>query len=213
MKKIIVFIVIAGFSFSALAQSETATVSYLKIDRLVVVNEIPFPEKTIMNAIDKNLQLKGYKAKEAKGFTVYKSVKMPEIGNGEYDLYFMAERKSRRNKDNSTLNLMIAKGNDVFWESSKDAALITGAMKYLDSILPIIIAFDLELQITDQEDAVKKAEKKHENLIDDGNNLEKKRKSIEKDIEDNKKDQEKQKDEIEKQKQILETLRVSRKQK
>jgi serine phosphatase RsbU (regulator of sigma subunit) len=137
---------------------------------------------------------------------------MPELGSAEYDLYFMAERKSRRNKDNSTLTLLISKGADNFADMTKDAALITNAMKYLEDILPMITAYDLELQITAQEDAVKKSDKKYSSLVDDGQSLEKKRKNIEKDIEDNKSDQEKQLADIEKQKQTLETLKASRKQ-
>lgn len=212
MKKIIVFVAFAGLYFTASAQSETTTVSYFKVDRLAVANEIPFPEKTIMNAIDNDLEKKGYKGKDTKGFTVFKSVKMPELGSAEYDLYFMAERKSRRNKDNSTLTLLISKGADNFADMTKDATLITNAMKYLENILPMITAYDLELQITEQEDAVKKADKKYSSLVDDGQSLEKKRKNIEKNIEDNKSDQEKQLTDIEKQKQILETLKAGRKQ-
>jgi chromosome segregation ATPase len=76
----------------------------------------------------------------------------------------------------------------------------------------MIEAYDLEQQITEQQDAVDKAGKKYNNLVDDGQSLEKKRKDIEKDIEDNKKDQEKQSADIEKQKLILETLKGKRKQ-
>lgn len=154
----------------------------------------------------------GYKGKESKGFMVYKGVKLADIGNDSYDLYFMADRLSRKNKDNSTLTLLISKGFESFISDSTDAAVMNNAKKYLDSIKLMIAAYDLELQIQAQEDAVKKADKKYTNLVEDGDNLEKKRKSIEKDIEDNKKDQANQKTETEKQRQILETLRGKRKQ-
>ena len=71
--------------------------------------------------------------------------------------------------------------------------------------------YDLEQQIIAQEDAIKKADKKSANLIDDGVSLEKKRKNIEQDIADNKKNQANQLVEIEKQKQILEVLKGKRK--
>ena len=165
-----------------------------------------------MGAIDNKMEQMGYKGKSSKGFTVYKGVKMPDLGNGEYDLYFTADRKSRRNKDNSTLTLMISKGNDDFATDKTDAGLMDNAKKYLNNIVEDITAFDLELQINDQQDLLTKADKKYNDLIDDGQSLEKKRKGIEKDIEDNKKDQEKQQAEIEKQKLILETLKTKRKQ-
>jgi hypothetical protein len=212
MRKIISLALVSVLYFTASAQSELTTVSYQKTDRQAVMNEIPFPEKTIMGAIDNKMEQMGYKGKSSKGFTVYKGVRMSDLGNGEYDLYFTADRKSRRNKDNSTLTLMISKGNDNFATEKNDAGLIDNAKKYLNNIIELITVFDLELQINDQQDLLTKADKKYNELIDDGQSLEKKRKSIEKDIEDNKKDQEKQQAEIEKQKLILETLKTKRKQ-
>jgi len=212
MKNFILLVFSSVLYLTASAQSELTTVSYQKTDRQAVMNEIPFPEKTIMGAIDNKMEQMGYKGKSSKGFTVYKGVKMPDLGNGEYDLYFTADRKSRRNKDNSTLTLMISKGNDDFATDKTDAGLMDNAKKYLNNIVEDITAFDLELQINDQQDLLTKADKKYNDLIDDGQSLEKKRKGIEKDIEDNKKDQEKQQAEIEKQKLILETLKTKRKQ-
>jgi hypothetical protein len=186
-------------------------VEYQKINRQSVVNEIPFPEKTIRDAIDEKMEQMGYKGKDSKGFTVYKGVRLSDLGNDSYDLYFMADRKSRKEKENSTLTLMISKGFDNFASDSSDARLMQNAKGYLDSITNMIAAYDLEQQIIAQEDAVKKADKKYTSLIDDGQSLEKKRKNIEQDIEDNKKNQTGQQSEIEKQKQILETLRGKRK--
>ncbi len=212
MKTLFTFLAIAAFYLSVQAQSEITTVNYLKIDRQAVANEIPFSEKTIMKAIDNKMQQMGYKGKDTKGFTVYKAVRLPELGSANYDLYFIAERKSRRNKENSTVTLMISKGEENFATVKDDAALMDNAKKYLENILPMITTYDLEQQINDQQDAVNNADKKYNNLIDEGQSLEKKRKNIEKDIEDNKKYQANQAIEIEKQKQKLEALKGSRKQ-
>ena len=212
MKFIISFIVFTAAFFAAAAQSRIVTVEYQKINRQAVVNEIPFPEKTIRDAINNKMELLGYKGKDSKGYTVYKSVRMPELGNEAYDLYFMADRKSRREKENSTLTLMLSKGFDSFVADSSDSNLMNNAKKYLDSITNVIAAYDLEQQIIAQEDAVKKADKKSANLIDDGVSLEKKRKNIEQDIADNRKNQASQLVEVEKQRQILIVLRSKRKQ-
>lgn len=209
-----VFTIIISFAFVAMAaaQSRTETVAYQKINRQAVVNDIPFPEKTVRDAIENKMEQMGYKGKDVKGFTVYKGVRLADLGNDSYDLYFSADRKSRKEKEYSTLTLMIAKGFDSFVADSTDSRLMSNAKGYLDTIKVMIGAYDLEQQIMAQEDAVKKADKKHVNLIDDGASLEKKRKSIEQDIEENKKNQASQLTEIEKQKQILETLRAKRKQ-
>lgn len=212
MKHLFTLICALSLYIAATAQSRTATVEYQKVNRQAVVAEIPFPEKTIRDAIDNKMEQMGYKGKDSKGFTVYKGVRMPELGSDSYDLYFMADRKSRKEKENSTLTLMITKGFDSFVSDSTDARVMNNAKNYLDSIRNMIAAYDLEQQIIAQEDAVKKADKKYNNLVDDGVSLEKKKKNIEKDIEDNKKDQANQQAEIEKQKQILETLRGKRKQ-
>lgn len=212
MKYVLPVIAFILFSVAAQAQSTTATVEYLKVNRPAVVNDIPFPEKTIRDAIDNKMEQLGYKGKESKGFMVYKGVRLAELGSESYDLYFMADRVSRKNKENSTLTLMVSKGFDSFVADSTDATLISNAKKYLDSIKLMIASYDLELQITAQEDAVKKSDKKYNNMVDEGESLEKKRKNIEQDIANNKKDQENQKVEIEKQRQILETLRGKRKQ-
>lgn len=194
------------------AQSRIATVEYAKVNRQAVVNDIPFPEKTVRDAIDNKMEQMGYKGKDAKGFTVYRGVRLPALGTELYDLYFSADRKSRKDKDNSSLTLMISKGFDNFVADSTDAKLMGNAQAYLDSIKIMIAAYDLEQQIMAQEDAVKKADKKYNSLMDDAASLEKKRKSIEKDIEDNKKDQANQQNELAKERQILETLRAKRKQ-
>ena len=212
MKKITAFIFLCCLYTMVTAQSSIETVSYLKNDQQAVVNEILFPEKTIMNAIDNKMEQMGYKGKSTKGFTVYKGVRMADLGTGEYDLYFSADRKSRRNKDNSTLTLMISTGNEIFATEKNNAGLMDNAKKYLNGISNMIEAYDLEQQVLEQQDVVTKSDKKYNSLVDDGKSLEKKRKDVEKDIEDNKKDQEKQLADIEKQKLLLETLKGKRKQ-
>lgn len=212
MRKIILLAAFALPGMFAAAQSEFTTVTYLKVEREAVANEVPFSEKTIMQAIDSKMEGMGYKGKDTKGFTVYRSVKMAELGSAEYNLYFIAERKSRRNRDNATLTLMLSKGNENFITRATDATLFNNAKAYLENLVPVIAAFDLELQINEQQEVVDKANKKYTELIDDAQSLEKKRKGLEKDIENNKKDQENQQADIEKQKQILETLQASRKQ-
>jgi hypothetical protein len=205
-------ILLATGIFTVAAQSHTETVSYQKINRQAIVAEIPFPEKTVRDAIDDKMQQMGYKGKDVKGFTVYKGVRLSDLGNDSYDLYFAADRKSRKEKDYSSLTLMLSKGFDSFVADSNDSKLINNAKTYIDSIKIMIGAYDLEQQIIAQEDAIKKADKKYTNLVEDGQSLEKKKKNIENDIAENIKNQASQKADTEKQRQILETLRGKRKQ-
>lgn len=212
MKRILFFTFVIFLTLNAAAQPEFTTVNFQKADRQAIINELPFPEKTIMGAIDSKMEQMGYKGKSSKGFTVYKNVHLPELGSGKYDLFFKADRLSKRNKDNSTLTLLIAVGDDNFISTQTDASLMNNAKDYLANFNDQIASYDLDQKIVDQEEVVKKSNKQFTDLQDKGASLEKDRKKIEKDIEDNKKAIEKQQSEVDNQKQILETLKAGKKQ-
>jgi predicted nucleic acid-binding Zn-ribbon protein len=93
---------------------------------------------------------------------------------------------------------------------SDEPTVINNAKTFLNNLGANIQAYDLEQQIASQEDALKKAEKKYKNLLNDADDLQKKKRNIEKDIADNQKDQQNQQSEVEKQKQLTETLKAKR---
>ena len=212
MKRICLMILGIWFFSGAYAQAHTVTVEYQKISREALQNEISYPEKTIGNAIEESMAKLGFKGKSSKGFTVYKGVSLPELGSVSCDLYFSVDRKSKKEKETSTITLMLSKGDDNFITASSDEALIAKAKDYLNNLWDMVAVYDLEQQITEQQDLVKKNEKKMINLAEDAVDLEKKRKKTESDIEDNKKAQVSQQEEVENQKKILETLKGKRKQ-
>ena len=87
------------------------------------------------------------------------------------------------------------------------------AKTYLNDLVPAIEAYNLELEIKAQNEAVAKSESKYKSLGNDGEDLEKKRVSIEKNVQDNKQNiqenknsQQSQLAEIENQKQKLAEL-------
>ena len=212
MKQVFFLMLTCSFSIFSVAQTRTTTTEYQKITRTALVNEVPFPAKTVEDGIEDAFSKKGYKGSSSKGFTVYKGVRMPELGSDALDLYFMVDKKSKKDKDNSIVTIMVSKGFDAFIDESADAVVLGKAKNYLDSLRNMLASYDLEQQIVAQEDEVKKADKKNENLQEDGKDLAKKKRKLEDDISDNIKDQEKQAKELEKQKQILETLKGKRKQ-
>lgn len=195
-----------------IAQTRSTTTEYQKITRPALVNELPFPAKTVEDAMADAFTKMGYKGTSSKGFTVFKGVHLKELGLEPYDLYFMVDKKSKRDKDNSIVTLMVSKGFDAFISDTLEGEVFKRAKNYLDSLRNSIAAYDLEQQIIAQEGEVKNAEKKNENLSDEGKDLAKKMRKLEQDISDNKKDQERQARELETQKQISETLKMKRKQ-
>jgi hypothetical protein len=212
MKHLFFLLGITIYSCSAFAQARQATADYNKVMQPAVEIEIPFEEKTVMNSLVDKLEKRGYKGKENKGYTIFKGVNLPEIGPDSYDLYFKADRKSRKEKDISILTMMVSTGNEKFISELDNPKLIENAKAFLDSQTALATAYDLELQIKDQEAATAKADKKYENLVEDGKNLVKKKEKLEKEIEENIKKQAEQKAEAEKQAQIFTTLKAKRKQ-
>jgi hypothetical protein len=211
MKKFLLSIIAVSAALLSLAQARYTSTEFQKVMRPAIVADIPFPEKTISNAIEDKMNKSGYKGKSVKSFTMYSGVHLNELGSGSYDMYFMVDRVSRKDKGNSTVTLMLSKGFDAFVSDSSDAAVVESAKTYLNNLRDMVAAYDLELQIAEQDDVIKKADKKYNGLIDDGTDLQKKKRKIEEQIVENTAAQAAQKTEAEKQRQVLETLKAKRK--
>jgi hypothetical protein len=212
MKKLIyTLIAILLFNITGSSQARYVFIDFKDGQRPAIVNEFSYPENTVSKAIRDKMEKSGFKGKDSKGYTVYKNVTLPELGAGTYDVYFKVDRKSKKEKDMSAVTMLVSRGNEVYISEAEDAQTINNAKIFLDNLIPKVQAFDLEQQITGQQDAVTKAEKKYKNLLDDADDLQKKKRKIEQQIEDNYKDQKDQQSEIEKQKQIFETLKAKRK--
>ena len=164
--------------------------------------------KTIVDMMEK----KGYKAKDTKGYYTFKGVMLPELGNSFYDLYFKTDRKSRKEKDNTILTLLVSGGYEKFIGDSTGSALITNVKTFLNRQVEATAAYDLEMQINEQDETTINAQKKIASLIEDGQSLQKKKEKLEKEIQDNIKKQADQRIEADKQNQIFSTLKAKRKQ-
>lgn len=211
MKKIYIVVSLLFCCSFGFSQAILSTTEYNKSVKPAVSVEIPFPESTISDAIKDSLNKLGYKSKDAKDFFVFKGVKLPVLGSDTYDLYFNVDKKSRKDKDHSTVTLMVSKGYENFISDATDPDLIENAKTYLNNLVETVAAYDLELQIKDQNESVKKATKKLADLVGTSEDLQKKKAAIEQSIIDNTNAQAAQKAEIEKQTQILQTLLGKRK--
>lgn len=218
MKKFVLTTLVSLFVIaSSYAQAYEDNIEYNKVKQACLTIEYNYPPAAVENAIIAKLDKLGYKGKEEKGmfnkdkgFRVYKDALISDISSSRYDYIINIDRKSRKNDDESVLYLIIMKaGNNAL--SNLNGRELGHARFFLNDLLPDIDAANLELQITAQEEAVSKAEKKLKSLQDDKEEMEKKIKKLESDLEDNKRDQEKQKDEIENQRKSLEELKNKRK--
>jgi uncharacterized membrane-anchored protein len=163
------------------------------------------------DAIRQKFSQMGYSAKESKGVYTYKAIRISEISDETFDVWLKVERKSRREKDESTVYFILSRGYENYVKGTDDAALIAKIRQYCLSFLPLAEAQSLEVEIKDQEDKVKSTEKKLKDYEDESSSLEKRLKKLQDDIEENKKNIEKQKLEVENQKKALDVMRARRK--
>lgn len=214
MKKIL-FTLILGLVSTALLQAQEPTegkTEFLKKEQPAAIIELPYPPNVVEDAIKNYLNQKGIKGNSSKGVQIFKGTKLSDLDVNNSDLYFRVERKSRQEKNTSIVYLFATKENES--PSNRltgDMYGIDGAKNYLRQMLPSIEAHNLEVQIAGQEDAVKKAEKKYDNLTDDAKDLERRLKKLQNDIEENKKSIERQRLEVENQRKVLDTLKARRK--
>ena len=144
---------------------------------------------TPYNAIVQKIEKMGFKAKEEKGmfnkdkgFIVFKNALIPEISDERMDYIVKTDRKSRREKDETTLYIIMQKDGENAL-SSMDAYNVGKAKGFANGLTPEIEEANLELQIKAQDNEVVKAEKKFRDLQDEKADLEKKLKKNTEDIE------------------------------
>ncbi len=211
MKKIFtLFIAALAVQFAAAQTAYEGKVEYSKKDQETFAIEFPYPPSVVEDALLEKMAAMGHKAKESKGFRNYKNTVLSKISAESMDYIFRVEKKSRKEKDESVVYMLIYKA-DANIVPVMDGVIKDQAKTFLNEMVPYVEAYNLEVQLKAQDDVIAKAIKKQGNLESDLTDLEKKKKKLEENIEENKKDQEKQKVEIEKQRQVLEAMKKKRK--
>jgi len=210
MNKIFALILATTLSVAVFAQPRTTFIEYQKASKQGVALDMPYTVEISEKTVEDKMKNLGFKSKTSAGYKVYKAVKIAELGTETYDLFFKVDKKSKKDKTNATITMLVSKGNENFVTEADDITLISNAKSFLGTFINAASSYDLDLQIKEQEDLVKKTEKQSFKLTDDADDLQKKKRNLEKDIEVNIKDQGIQKTEIEKQQIILNNLRAKR---
>jgi len=214
MKKVFSFFFALSATGMLYAQPRASegTIEFQKTQQPAAVIELPYAENVVEKAIADYMSRKGSKGNDSKGFKTFRSYKLRDSQDYTSDLYFKIDRKSRKEKEITVVSLVVGKsGEDIKTRSAPDNNSIDGAKDLLNDMVGSIDAYNLEVQIQEQDEVVKKAQKKFDGLADDQKDYEKKIKNLQDKLEQNKRDQEKQTDEIKKQADLLETLRGKRK--
>ena len=83
---------------------------------------------------------------------------------------------------------------------------VNDARNFLNTLSPVVAAYDLEVKINKQDELIKKSEKNLEGLADDQRLYEERLNDLEDKLAQNKKDQEKQAQELQKQRDMRNVL-------
>jgi hypothetical protein len=198
------------------AQASYTSVSYNKTSQPALVLELPYSQSVSEGFIVDNLKKIGYDAEtkgklfwkqnKLNGFYVFKDVRLegtPQM----VDLYFKVDQKSKRDKDQSVIYLLVGQGENNFVSSTSDETTYNAAKTFLNGFVDQSAAYKLDLDIKGQEDVVKNAEKKLDRLKDDEKDMEKRIDQLERDLKKNRDDQKDQEKTIENEKKKLDDLK------
>jgi hypothetical protein len=210
MKKISVVIMSLIISLAATAQSENGTATFGKSVESALIYNMQYPEEAVINGIEKKMDTWG-KPKKTRGFTMYRNITVSDISNQPITLYFRVDRKSKKDNNNAVLTLMMANEFDRFYKIEENGEMFAKAKEFLNGFTDPVAAANLELQITAQDDMVKKEDKALKKLRDDSIDNEKQKKKLEDKIAQNARDIEQQEKTVATQKEQLDVLIKQRK--
>ncbi len=197
-------------SVVSFSQAYETSITYDKKKQRAIAIDYAYPQEAVQNAITTRIQKEGHNMKaekglfnKDKGFIIVKDAFVTEISEERLDYILKVDRKSRKDKDESTLYLVVNKnGEDLINTMSADE--IRRIKSFMTDLAPDIEEANLELQIKAQDDVVVKAEKKYKDLQDEKASLEKK-------LQKNQEEIEAQEKNIENQRSALELLKSKRK--
>lgn len=210
MKLIIFVIITAMITLNVNAQSLTGITSFNKSPQSSLIYNLPFSDEAVSDGIETKMISFG-KPRKMKGFLMYKNVRIPEISNDALTIYFGADKKSNKDNSNAVLTMLLANEGNRFYTTEENKELFSKAAIYLNTFEPAVAAASLELQIKEQDEVIKKTDKKLKHLRDDKIDFENQKKKLESKIEQNTNDIIKQEQDVTKQKELLDSLIKNRK--
>lgn len=196
----------------AQASATEGKVEHTKGDKVAAMIELPYPAEEVESAIKDYLAKKGLKGDKTKGFEIFRGAKLNDSDQEQNDLHFKIERKSRKEKDITVVYLLVGRPSEnVGVRGETDRHKVDEAKTWLNRIVPTIDAHHLEMQINEQVEILKKADKRMQGLIEDSVSLTEKIKGLQTKLDINKTDQQKQVEEVARQRTILEAMKQRRK--
>lgn len=203
---------LCGQITKAQAVATEGKVEHTKGDKIAAVLELPYPVEEVEEVIKDYMAKKGVKSDRAKGFEIFRSARFKEEDIELQDLHFKVERKSRREKDITRVYLLVGRPNEnLASRHVLDRYKVEEAKEFLNKVVPSVESHHLNRQIASQDEAVRKADKKMQTLLEDQKDLEEKILALQKKLEQNKLDQQKQTEALTKEKNVLDAMKARKK--
>ena len=194
-------IILSAMAVFAQPVATDTRVEYQKGDKAAAVIELPYNPDVVAASIKEDMLKKGLKEEKNKGFQVFKGARLTPTDGEVVDMYFKVDRKSRKDNNASVIYLILGRPNEnVALRTGDDSFKVEDAKTYLNNIAPSVEAYNLEVNVNQQEDIIKKAEKRLNNLQDDQRNYEKKLSALNDRLTQTKRDIDVQTEEVAKQK-------------
>ena len=214
-------IVLATSIITARAQSSVTTIEYNKTMQPALVLELPNTTNDVEGTIIGKLKQIGYnpethghlfwKTNTVDGFYVFNNVVLPSLSTQKLDMYFKVLQKNKEEKDNTTLYMLVSKGNGNFASPQVDTTLWNSSQVFLNTFVEKTTAYNLEETIKAQENTLNESQKKLVTLQGDEKDLAEKIKKYQSDLTNNLNNQKDQQLDIENQQKLLEILILKRK--
>jgi hypothetical protein len=158
-------------------------------------------------AVKELFEKMGYYAKVVKGILSYKSILIKDIdAKTAFDVLLKVEKKNKQEKDVSVVYLSMAKDYDNYIKQSSEKDLIEGMKSFATKFQNVADEKALELEIKDQEEKAKIAEKKLSTLKEEKASIENKIKKLEERKVENSNEIVRQEQEVENQRKALKIL-------
>lgn len=196
MKSLLICIAVLLFSHLHMrAQTATlGTLEYQRAPKMAAVIELPYEAETVEGAIRKRLVSATVKEERSRGLHIYKGGRVTPTDGEKVDFYF---RIRSNGTSSSTVYLILGRpGENVALRPADDDYRVQDARKFLNAFVPIVSAYQLELDIAATEDLVKKTERILVALADDQKILEERISELQERLAQNKRTQESQNAEL-----------------
>lgn len=158
----------------AKAQSYESIIEFNKSKQSAATIEVPFNKDITTGTIKDLMKKNAYTPKESNGFIMVPRVKPTPTSKETTYIYRVKKKKGL----DACVVYLFTQVDDAKTTQLGDTIEMNILKHQLNALPATIAAFDLERQISDQQDKVTKAEKKLNNLLDEQSSLENKRKKL-----------------------------------